>query len=381
MKTHRFATFTWSPFFGDPRNTNAVLEWSFTERNLNMRMRIPFYRLTLAALAVVLMLCLAIGMASQSQVPARSSLVAFWFGGVDPVVLADWQKAGQKSGPADFMELFKPGAPWQQASSQVGAFKISMQFATRSSDADLAALIADLHRRGIGLALAMGMLRNERGCGKGEGYMPMNLPDVAMKRIQRLGGKIDYVAMDEVVFFGHERYWPDKLGPACKDALAELVREVAANVAVIHHYFPQAEIGDVEPITSNQNFDPKQLVKDYLTFADLYRSETGSNLAFFHADIAWRSKNWRPGIAPLKTGIRARGIRFGIIIGGNPDYKDDVSWTRAGLDQLKTLAADPAIAPEDVVIQSWQPLPTRYLPETTPGTSTWMLLQAEKMLH
>jgi len=79
--------------------------------------------------------------------------------------------------------------------------------------------------------------------------------------------------------------------------------------------------------------------------------------------------------------MRARGIRSGIIIGGNPDYNDDVSWTRAGLEQLKSLAANPSTAPEDVIIQSWQPLPTHYLPETTTGTTTWMLLEAEKTLR
>jgi hypothetical protein len=316
-----------------------------------------------------------------ASVKAQTTSTTFWLGGVDPVVLADWQKSGPKSGPTDFMELFQPEAPWQQASARVAAFKISMQFASRSGDSDLTVLINDLHRRNIALAIEMGMLRNDRGCGKGEGYMPQDLLSNTMKRIRRLGGQIDYVAMDEVVFFGRERYWPDKLGPACKDTIEELVHEVAASVAVIHRYFPQAQIGAVEPITSNQNFDPNQLARDYLIFADLYRSATGSNLAFFHADIAWRSKNWRLAIAPLKAGMRAHGIRFGIIIGGNPDYTDDISWTQAGLDQLKTLAANPATAPEDVIIQSWQPLPTHYLPETVPGTSTWMLLQAEKMLH
>ena len=312
---------------------------------------------------------------------AQTASTTFWLGGVDPVVLGDWQKSGPRSGPGDFMELFQPEAPWQQASSRVAAFKISMQFASRASDADLTALIKDLHRRSMALAIEMGMLRNDRGCGRGEGYMPQDLLSNTMKRIQRLGGQIDYVAMDEVVFFGRERYWPDKLGPACKDTIEELVHEVAASVAVIHQYFPQTQIGTIEPITSNQNLDPEQLARDYLSFADLYRSATGRSLAFFHADIAWRSKNWRPGLAPLKAGMRARGIRFGIIIGGDPDYTDDLSWTRAGLDQLEALAVNPATAPEDVIIQSWQPLPTHYLPETTPGTSTWMLLQAEKMLH
>jgi hypothetical protein len=307
-------------------------------------------------------------------VTAQTGSTEYWLGGVDPVVLSDWHK----SDPADYMQLFQSSSPWQKSASHVTAFKISMQFASRSKEGDLAALIDDLHRRGIGLAIEMGMLRNDRGCGKGEGYMPAELPGIAMKRIKRLGGEVEYIAMDEVVFFGHERSWPKNSIPACQDKLDELVHEVATTVAEIQQYFPQVKIGSIEPITSNQGFDAKRLVRDYLAFADLFRSETGKSLAFVHADIAWRSTNWQQAIAPLKTGLRARGIRFGIIIGGDPSYTNDISWTRAGLHQLSVFVADPATAPEDVIIQSWQPLPTRYLPETTPGTTTWMLLEAEK---
>jgi hypothetical protein len=330
-----------------------------------------------AALATGLLGILLLGTGPRSFAAGPASGVQFWLGGVDPVVVND----RHTSDPADFMQLFQPDAPWERGASRVTAFKISMQFASRSSEADATTLIADLRRRGIGLAIEMGMLRNDRGCGKGEGYMPQALLENAMKRIQRLGGKLDYIAMDEVVFFGRERYWPDKQGPACKDTVEELVEEVVPHVALIHRYFPEAQIGMIEPITTNQGLEPKKLVQDYLNFADLYRAKTGTPLAFFHTDIAWRSKNWQPAIAPLKSAMHARGIRFGIIIGGNPDYTDDVSWTRAGLDQLKTLSGNPATAPEDIIIQSWQPLPKRYLPETAVGTSTWMLLQAQTMVH
>jgi hypothetical protein len=300
----------------------------------------------------------------------------FWFGGEDPVV----QQDKHKDNPADFMALFTPDAPWPKSAAQLGAFKISMQFVTRASDADLALLVGDLRRRHIGLALEAGMLKNDRGCGKGEGYIPQNLINRALKRIQQAGGQLDYVAMDEVVFFGHERNWPENQGPACKDSIEEVAQEVADKTAEIRRVFPQVQIGAVEPITTGHGFNAGQLVRDYLAFADLYQSKTATKLAFLHADIAWRSPGWQAGIAPLKAGLRTRGIAFGTIFGGTPDQQDDVSWTRAGLLQLKTLASNPATAPEQVIIQTWQPLPTKMLPETTAGTLSWMLLQAEGML-
>jgi hypothetical protein len=301
---------------------------------------------SLVILTLVLSLAI-VPVRANSETPRTAT--AYWLGGVDPVVVTAWQKSGRKQGPNDFMALFESDSPWRQASSKVSVFKIAMQFAAYSSDADLKALISGLQNRGIKLAIEMGMLQNDRGCGKGEGYMP---PAHAMQRIKSLGGQGDFVAIDEVVFFGRERYWPEKQGPACKDTLEEVAREVAGNAVVIHQYFPQAQIGDVEPITSNQNFNPIQLAKDYSLFGDLFRSKTGSNLAFIHTDIAWRSKNWLPGIAPLKAVMHTRGIRFGIIIGGTPDQTDNLSWTRAGLGQLQSLAAHPMTVPEDIIVQS-----------------------------
>ena len=296
-----------------------------------------------------------------------------WFGGVDSVV----QRDRHESNPADYMELFGPNAPWAQSASRLSVFMISTQFATRANDKDLATLVGELRRRKLGLALEAGMLRNDKGCGKGEGYIPQNLLKRALTRIQQAGGDLNYVTMDEVVFFGHERNWPDKLGPPCKDSIDEVAHEAAQKVAQIHAVFPNAMIGAVEPITTGHNFNASKLVEDYATFADRYRAQTGEKLAFLHADIAWRSRGWEAAVPQMKAAARARGIPFGVIFGGTPDQKDDVSWTREGLEQLRNFARNPSISPDDVLIQTWQPLPTRELPETKPGTHTWMLLQAE----
>jgi hypothetical protein len=301
----------------------------------------------------------------------------FWFGAVDSVV----QQDRHARNPADYMGLFNPEAPWAKAASRLNVFMISTQFATRATDAELATVVGDLRRRKIALALEAGMLRNDKGCGKGEGYMPQNLLKRAVTRIRRAGGDLNYVSMDEVVFFGHERNWPDKNGPACQDSIEEIAREVSDKVAEIRAVFPDAQIGAVEPITTGHGFDSSQLVKDYADFADRYQAQTGMRLAFLHADIAWRSPGWESAVRQMKAAASVRGIRFGVVFGGTPDQKDNVSWTGGGLAQLRAFVGNSTMAPDDVLIQTWQPLPTRELPETTPGTHTWMLLQAESSVR
>jgi hypothetical protein len=311
-----------------------------------------------------------------SIMSGQAQAVQFWLAGEDPVVQAD----KHKSDPADFMELFRPDAPWQHAASRLAVFKISTQLVLRGSEADLSTVFADLRRRGIALAMEAPMLRTDRGCGGGEGYMPGGVLDHAMSRIQHLGGRLDYLAMDEVVFFGREKTWADQKDQLrrCHDTVEELAHEVSQNAALIHQYFPQAKIGAIEPIADRIPLG--QLVSDYLVFADRYHSESGSGLAFLHVDISWHS-NWQPAIAPLKAGLHARGIRFGVIINGDSGSKDSATWTSTALGRLAIIAADSATAPEDVIIQSWHPLPTQMLPEVLPGSSTWLLLQAEIAHH
>jgi len=74
-------------------------------------------------------------------------------------------------------------------------------------------------------------------------------------------------------------------------------------------------------------------------------------------------KDWRRNTNPAYCPIGWRS-RFGIIIGGTPDQTDSLSWTRAALGQLQSLAANPTTVPQDSIIQPWQPLPTQYVPET-----------------
>jgi hypothetical protein len=43
------------------------------------------------------------------------------------------------------------------------------------------------------------------------------------------------------------------------------------------------------------------------------------------------------------------------------------AWVSQALQRCHAVAADPKAKPDDFVVQSWQPLPTKMLPETDPG--------------
>ena len=304
---------------------------------------------------------------------ARVSAAQFWLAGRDPVQ----QEAAHIPVPADYMQLFSPAAPWLRGAAHLSVFKIFPLLVLRGPDDVLRTVFQDMHRRHVAIAIELGtLLEAGTSCGGGEGYTQPGMIDRLGRRLQSLRLSVDYVAMDEPLWFGHERYWGrTKAGrPDCQYSVALVAQRVASSLQALRSYFPGIRFGDIEVVSSR--IDPAQVIADYTQFMQLLQSATGQKPAFFHVDIAWQD-DWRPILAPLKIRMHALGIRFGVIAGGSPDDGSDEEWVNVGLQRLRDLESNPATRPDDVVIQSWQRFPTRMLPEITPGSTTYMLLQAE----
>jgi hypothetical protein len=300
--------------------------------------------------------------------PARAT--QYWLAGEDPVS----QPVGRQGLP-DYMGLFAPRAPWARGAARLSVLKVSAQSILRGTDDGLRAIFGDMRRRHVAMAVEMGAVLLTPECGGGEGYVPPDLVDRVAGKLRRLGLTLDYWAMDEPVWFGHERSW----GPRdCTYPVAEVVRRVALNVAQMRRYFPDIQVGDIEVVTA-QRIDPRQSVADYAAFAQGFARQTGRTLAFLHADATFQSE-WRPALALFARQAHALGIRYGVIIGGMPTDPDDETWEADALRHLSALAANPALRPDDVVVQSWQKLPDHALPEDQPGSVTHELAQAEALL-
>jgi hypothetical protein len=276
---------------------------------------------------------IALVLISNCSIVARAASTEVWLGGEDPVV----QKQKHKSDPADYMDVFKPNAPWSTAASKISAFNISAQFVLRGNDEQLRIVIDDLKRRRIGLAVELGLLVGAGRCGKGvEGYGSPAAVEAVAKRIKSHGGQIDYVAMDEPVWFGHIFKSGSGGRTGCQDTVADLVEQIAPKVAILRRYFPNIQIGDVEPINSRN----PQSIDDVTKFADLLNRKTGMKLAFVHADVVWNT-NWQPMLEQLANRLRTRGIRFGVICDGDASVGGDKAWVNQALQRCRAIAADP----------------------------------------
>jgi hypothetical protein len=310
----------------------------------------------------------------SASVDAQTTTPAIWLGGEDPVVQSD----KHKSQPADYMDLFKPDAPWSVAASGLTAFKISTQLVLRGTDGQLRTVIDGLKNRHIALAVELGVLTASDRCGKGtEGYGSPAAVEAVAKRIKSLGGQLDYVAMDEPVTWGHEKTGSNAQGfNYCHDEIADLANQAAPKIAILQRYFPNVQIGEIDAI--NSRFP--HLANDIIEFIDTLHNRTGLKAAFVHADVAWDS-NWQPMLEDLTRRLRARGVRVGAVFDGDLNAPTDAAWVAQALERYRVISSNLNTRPDDAVFQTWSPRPTHMLPETDPGAWTYAVRYAVISRH
>jgi hypothetical protein len=309
--------------------------------------------------------------------PAASQAGQIWFGGVDPVVAADREGVGEDPrgtyAANDFMDLFRPNAPWARAASTIQVFQVSTQFLHRSTDEQLSTVVNDLRRRHIALGLTAEIMVDDAShpCGAGvPGHTSNAVWRTIVGRVARLGGKIDYVSFDGAVAFGH--YNILKKSTACNYTIPDLVRNIAPQIEVIKTAFPGVQFGDDEPV----NGLTIGKMDDNLQFAKEFRRQTGVPLSFMTADIIWYEPTHRSQLVEWRRRLHEAGIVYGAYIDGSACCdKTDLQWTQHAIERYGIVTHDPAINPDNYVIFSWMQHPTRFLPETQQGTLTSILAQ------
>lgn len=159
---------------------------------------------------------------------------------------------------SDYFELFKPDAAWSKSAQHIKVFMINGGLLLRQSDDEAKAVFADLKRRHIALAIEMGLLSGKgpdgkvQECGVGvEGFGSPDAAKVIANRIQRNGGELVYIAMDEPLWYGH--HFNGKNG--CQWPMERVAQDMVSRIADIRAEFPNVQIGDVEPIGMAQPSD------------------------------------------------------------------------------------------------------------------------------
>ena len=284
----------------------------------------------------------------------------------------------------DFMQLFTPDAPWEKAASHTRVFKLYSSFVNPASQGQIDTVVADLKRRGIPIALEVGVIDVNfkdpvppcGGFGLVEGYgTPATALNICSK-IKKAGGEISYLVMDEPLYYGH--YFtknPGKSQPGCHSPISQIISLSIPTLDAFVQQFPHIVIGEAEPteIAAFANW------QDSLhTWASTFQSTMGRPLAFLHLDIPWA--NGAPSKEPADAlafyqyaqTLKKEHLlgKIGIIFNGTPRDTTDAAWMQDARNHVLELQDKYRLHPDQAIIQSWMPHPTHAMPDSDPDALT-----------
>jgi hypothetical protein len=266
------------------------------------------------------------------------------------------------TGSEDFMALFDPGAPWEDAASHLQVFKLYGEWvAYHASDAQLRLVVAGIRERGLALAVEAGPLDPPAGCGQGvESFAGTDEGRLIARRILNVGGRIDLIALDEPLFFASIYDGPS----ACHWDAEHVAAEVGSYIRVMRGIFPDLVVGDTEPLAGAST------PSTYTGWLETFRRVNGYDLAFLHMDIDWGRPTWPAEVKTVEGFGRTFAVPVGIIYTGNFQDSSDEAWLSIAGERVLRYEDQTGGRPEHVLFQSWHDKPDHALPESEPYTFT-----------
>src|ERR1700722_12959427 len=169
--------------------------------------------------------------------PAAALAQQLWFSPGD-----DLEVKGVIGHP-DFAKLFEDPSLWSIGLTHVNVFQFRAPYLARKPE-ESAKYYSFLKAHHINIGVAMNVMPAET-CGQGiEGTLPRkNIADYPRRIKVDAGIDIDYVVMDEPLFYGHDYDGKN----ACHFSVGDVAKGVANSVAAIRAYHPHAKFILVEP--------------------------------------------------------------------------------------------------------------------------------------
>lgn len=267
--------------------------------------------------------------------------------------------------PADFYSKFMQAETWADARKAINVYYVrtSVLEARTTDDAFLQKyFIPVLAKSHIKLALDTGSatwLNSDAAAKAGKVNRDVDL----IKRIQRLGGAVDYIGMQStlskpLVVQGQKTAYP----------MATRIKDAVDYATVIKKNFPDIKIGLIDALpTKGQDYEGP-----YRDLVSAFRT-AGLSLDFIHLDSQYESAqagtstSWAK-IAKVQSLVEdTLHVHFGLVATSRTaGYTSDKAFHDAVLDvpvEYRKAGGNP----DEYVIMSWYPHPTLTVPDSAGG--------------
>ena len=259
-------------------------------------------------------------------------------------------------------ELFEQPGAWQETRTVIDVLGCSdLNIQKQFTDDELRTWFPKLRQWGLKFALEVGALKP---WGK-TAEKTFNIERPMWDRVERLGGSIYAIAMDEpLCCVRKEIAQPDDYA----------VEETARYIALVRRHYPKVLIGDIEPYP----FIP---LPDLVRWIDALEKRLAGmqvrGLDFFRLDVNWvcftvrNQGSWRE-VKKLEQYCRSRKLAFSLIYwaSGYPalarrGLADDSTWYVSTMQQGYDYAVVNG-APDEYVVESWIAAPFALLARERP---------------
>lgn len=286
-----------------------------------------------------------------------------WFGAEPPVPLGS---ASPKGGSLDYVEFLTSDTQWRQAASVISVVEINASWIEKvSTPEQLAKAVHVLGSHHIKLALELNGLTNSSIC-SGDGFASRD-PLIPVRKMLAVGGIVDYVVLNEPYAWASRARGPK----ACHWTPQEVAQHLKPFLANLRALMPDVQIGDAEPLWKDSD------AGEFAKWADTYAKVTGSKLDFFQMDFDFTRGDWVQAALIVQKAMQARGIIFGVHYFGNRADGSDRKWLATAFDRSQAFASAGG-HPDQVILQSWHPIPRHILPESEHDTFMAFVLRYAK---
>jgi hypothetical protein len=280
----------------------------------------------------------------------------------------------------DFAALFQPDAPWKDAASHVNVFKLSTPFVLQATPEELTAVVGDLNRRGIALALETGVINVAHnpvsgcgGMGNVEGYRTVEVAEQLARKIKAAHGVLKYLVMSAPFYYGHFYQGRPPRGLGCHSTVQEVMALSKPTLSIYLREFPSIVIGEVEP-TSYIDGEPGWQV-DMQEWAAEFRAAMETPLAFMQLNIQWDQPDAAQNVSvfyKFSQQLQRQGLlgRLGIAYDGSVNEQSDKAWTKAARNHVLVVEREYELHPDQAIFQSLQINPTHAMPDSAQDTLT-----------
>ncbi len=287
---------------------------------------------------------------------APAVALEIWFAPVDHLKRADRLKN------QDFPDLFNEPPGWN---TRVDVFKIAPFFAAKATEQDLRRVADFVKRHRMRLAVAVQPTQVTNECALGEGRVRPRQNLKMFSRLHALGVDVAYIGLDEPLTFAH---YPRQDPRPCLFPIPEVARRVAATIAEIRQFYPDAKVVDFEYPSITR---PANWAADLKLWLDEYKAATGTPLYAVVLDVNWREP-WADWVRPSIEVLHRNGVKAGMFLTIAGPGTSDEGAVASLRDNIQ--AVDAANLRLDLeILATWTFFPTRSLPASDPRTLTSVL--------